>query len=482
MIDRIRSLSLRVKLLLLILGMGCISLLLFFTLWNNIAFAWSVAKYLPCFSFDEEAFVGELRQDAQNYTVPEYNDGKNGKNTMEGFFAPADKYTGIYIYGSDDGLYRASKYPEILNSFIIGTVLERGASLIDIYGKPGYEPEFYTLEFQNGPADVLIQNYRYAAFVYPYLIVIVCLCVGIFLFSILTYINRRMKDILCLKQEILLMASGDLSHPVPFCGQDEIGTLSTELDCLRQTLSEQIAKEAESRQANQDLITAMSHDLRTPLTILKGYLEVLKLKQTHASELSETYLERCLKKADDIREMTDRMFEYALVFGEQEDFSPTELPASFLCQCIRENMDFLALAGFETKKTPDASDVLLPCGKGSLADTVFTGDETMLKRIFNNLFSNILKYGEKSVPVTVSLQVAKDANPVTAASNELFLEISLLNAVKEDRKDIAGNGIGLKSVLKMLTLHHGTLTQEKTDGMYRIRLCFPLSLPQIKEG
>lgn len=160
MIDRIRSLSLRVKLLLLILGMGCISLLLFFTLWNNIAFAWSVAKYLPCFSFDEEAFVGELRQDAQNYTVPEYNDGKNGKNTMEGFFAPADKYTGIYIYGSDDGLYRASKYPEILNSFIIGTVLERGASLIDIYGKPGYEPEFYTLEFQNGPADVLIQNYR----------------------------------------------------------------------------------------------------------------------------------------------------------------------------------------------------------------------------------------------------------------------------------------------------------------------------------
>ena len=106
----------------------------------------------------------------------------------------------------------------------------------------------------------------------------------------------------------------------------------------------------------------------------------------------------------------------------------------------------------------------------------------MLKRIFNNLFSNILKYGEKSVPVTVSLQVAKDANPVTDASNELFLEISLLNAVKADRKEIAGNGIGLKSVLKMLTLHHGTLTQEKTDGMYRIRLCFPLSLPQIKEG
>ena len=454
MIDRIRSLSLRVKLLLLILGMGCISLLLFFTLWNNIAFAWSVAKYLPCFSFDEEAFVEELRRDAPNYTVPQYNDGKNGKNTMEGFFTPTDKYTGIYIYGSDDGLYRASKYPEILNSFIIGTVLERGAYLIDIYGKPDYEPEFYTLEFQNGPADVLIQNYRYAAFVYPYLIVIVCLCVGIFLFSILTYINRRMKDILCLKQEILLMASGDLSHPVPSCGQDEIGTLSTELDCLRQTLSEQIAKEAESRQANQDLITAMSHDLRTPLTILKGYLEVLKLKQTHASELSETYLERCLKKADDIREMTDRMFEYALIYEENEVPELRKMPISILQEILMENCDFINLAGFSVEQ-----NIRFP-------DSSFSGDEVMLKRIFSNLFSNILKYGDKKAPVIVQ-----------AVPTRGRLKITLTNAVRQTEEDVESNRIGLKSTEKMIQMHQGEMYTIDENHVFTVEICFDISVP-----
>ena len=75
------------------------------------------------------------------------------------------------------------------------------------------------------------------------------------------------------------MASGDLTTPTPKYGGDEIGILSSELDKLRITLNDTLRQEQESRQANQDLITAMSHDLRTPLTILNGYLEVLKFRE-----------------------------------------------------------------------------------------------------------------------------------------------------------------------------------------------------------
>ena len=74
------------------------------------------------------------------------------------------------------------------------------------------------------------------------------------------------------------MASGDLKTALPQYPGDEIGILSSELNQLRITLADTLQQEQESRQANQDLITALSHDLRTPLTILNGYLEGLHLK------------------------------------------------------------------------------------------------------------------------------------------------------------------------------------------------------------
>lgn len=106
--------------------------------------------------------------------------------------------------------------------------------------------------------------------------------------------NRKMREVLALEQEILLMSTGDLTHPVPQYSKDEIGILANELNHLRISLNENIVREQESRKANQDLITALSHDLRTPLTILTGYLEVLKLGRT--PEKQEDYLDRCLKK------------------------------------------------------------------------------------------------------------------------------------------------------------------------------------------
>lgn len=154
--------------------------------------------------------------------------------------------------------------------------------------------------------------------VYPYLIFTLLLSLGLFLGTNIFFINRKVKDVLSVKDEILQMSAGDLTHPVPHCGEDEIGVLAEELDHLRITLKEQIQREKESRQANQDLITAMSHDLRTPLTILNGYLEVMRLEQTPQIDKLE-YMERCIQKANDIKEITDKMFEYALVYEEFEE-------------------------------------------------------------------------------------------------------------------------------------------------------------------
>lgn len=214
---------------------------------------------------------------------------------------------------------------------------------------------------------------------------------------------------------------------------------------MRTTLNENIEKEQESRQANQDLITALSHDLRTPLTILNGYLEVIKLKKN--PRLQEEYLDRCLIKTKDIKELTDRMFEYALVSEEQESPKLTWISTDFIRQCLRENADFIRLAGFTPELRLDTPSIVLK------------SDKTMLKRILDNLFSNIFKYGDKKETVLVSFTLQKETFTVT-----------IKNAVKAEHSREDNNNIGLKSVRKMIRLLDGELHVSQTSGIFTAAL------------
>nr|WP_281419953.1 HAMP domain-containing sensor histidine kinase [Faecalicatena faecalis] len=247
------------------------------------------------------------------------------------------------------------------------------------------------------------------------------------------------------------MASGELNHPVSACGEDEIGILSSELDHLRIALKENIHQEEESRKANQDLITTMSHDLRTPLTILSGYLEVLKHKRV-SPEMEEDYLDRCLKKTNDIKEMTDKMFEYALVYEETEDVTITKVKLETMRGILYENLDFLRLAGFR-------ADVVMEECTGAVL-----GDEVLLKRIFNNLFSNILKYGDKTTPVKLSLQMEKKK-----------VKVGLINTVKKEKDGTESHCIGLKSAKKMVDLMEGEIYVLNQAEIYSVQISLPIA-------
>ena len=114
------------------------------------------------------------------------------------------------------------------------------------------------------------------------------------LLDVFCFLRKKVQDIGILKDHILQMSGGDLNHPIASMGNDELGVLARELDQMRSTLYTNIQQEVESRRANQDLITAMSHDLRTPLTILHGYLDILALGRN--PEQQSEYVRRCLQK------------------------------------------------------------------------------------------------------------------------------------------------------------------------------------------
>lgn len=439
-------LKIRTKMLITIFVMAVISLSLFRFLWVHQADAAELLEKAGLVTWlNLDGYIGEMERAARDYTVPDSEDDGDAVKAIEPFLEQfTDEYTGISIYGLDDGLYRCGKSPAVLNQFLFGSILSNSQLILgEIQGD-------YPIEFANGTYDVVYYSYTRSRFTYPYLAVSVILCVSVFLSGVLVFVGRMLKRVTSVKDAIVRMATGDLLSPVPPCGGDEIGVVASELDTLRKTLEENIRRENESRQANRDLITAVSHDLRTPLTVLNGYLEVLKLKRANA-EQRELYIDRCLKKTGEIKALTDRMFEYAQVYEVDESAELVPIPLQAVGECVRENCDFIRIAGFKVSEEISHMDGLM------------YGDEIMIRRIFSNLFSNILKYGDKKEEVSVHLYPERGK-----------LRIKITNSIKQDVSGEESSRIGLRSVKRMIQMHQGELYTFVETNIYTVQIAFDI--------
>lgn len=447
------KLKLRGKFLLCILLLGLSSLGLFYILWINQGNAARICENIGLIDwFDETAFREKARQLAKDYEVPPFYESDEGMDDPTVIaFRPylnnlADEFTGVYIYGLDDGLYRAGKAADLVNRSWFNTIWTLEFKML------GEETAEFPAEFANGTYTVLYYSYHRVLFAYPYTIGSAFFCLLLFFSGILLFVKRMVRRIQNIEASILRMSSGDLQTAVPACGNDEIGIVARELDTLRDTLQTSIHQEHESLQANQDLITALSHDLRTPLTVLTGYLELLKRLPNTTSKQAAT-IEHCLQKASDLRILSNKMFDAAQVDAQPAAPVLKKLPLSTFLTCINDNIDFIRIAGFQVNTHLD------PC------DGMLFGDAIMLKRIADNLFSNILKYGAKEVPVEIDIHCDATA-----------LHILLNNAIQTTSINQSSSQIGLRNVEKMLSYHHGSLHTSIEAQHFIAEMLLPLDI------
>ena len=355
-------------------------------------------------------------------------------------------YTTIVIYELDEngnpGTYITGAFAEMSESiwaydFIpvnwgVHADMERGIEKI--------------IQFKDQKAWVGFYSYDLYRMLPAYLIISIAAGILVFIIPQFLYLRRKMRELLRLKDEVLYMAQGDLEREINAKGGDEIGILARQMNHLRLTLEENNRKEQESRNANRDLISALSHDLRTPLTVLSGYLEVLRLGRGEPESRSR-YLENCIHKVEEIRELSDKMFEYALVFEQDEEFVLESVPVESFQNQLRENINFLRLVGF--------------CVRSEIRESAasFQGNESALKRVQNNLFSNILKYGDKRQEVCVE-----------CAMEDGRLRLALRNHISLERTQAESSGIGLKSAERIVKLHGGEIHCEQGEGIFAVEL------------
>ncbi len=313
----------------------------------------------------------------------------------------------------------------------------------------------YTLYLADGTALQAYMFY-YAGDTFYFIGVVLAAGGSILAFSVcfMLLLHRKVVYIKRLKEELDILSGGALEYPVTVQGEDELGQLAFGIDQMRRSILTHQRTEERTRSANSQLVTAMSHDLRTPLTSLLAYLELLQREKYTGEAQRRQFVEKSLEQTLRIKSMADDMFEYFLVYSaEWEHPDMDEQDADTLLEQAWDEYSFsLESRGFsvETDFQPLHTAVSVNCD--------------LLHRAFDNLFSNLLKYADPTRPIRIAFRREGDGILLTVCNG-----ISPLQAKRES------TNIGLNTIQGILRYHGGHFDTRESGGVFTAELRLPIS-------
>ena len=315
-----------------------------------------------------------------------------------------------------------------------------------------YQPLLLTFDGKEYTAIVI--QCAYLKFIYLFNYSTIFLAFACFIFVLLLFIHRKIRYLKWLAEDITILSSGDLDHQVAAYGYDEIGTVGRDLEQMRIALKKQMESEREAISANNSLVTALSHDLRTPLTTQLGYLEILQEKRYNSEEEYEDYLARAINNLGHIKELSDRLFEYFLAFDRStatlhklENVDALQL----LLQLITEHTILLEEQGYSfTLKEPE-KEILIRVNPDDVA------------RIFNNIFSNIEKYASKEDTINISI-----------FENKEHLVVSVTNEIAIRPRKNESSKVGIECMKALMRRQNGSLQIQMDQKTFTVHLFFTI--------
>ena len=423
-----RNLSLSMKIVLLLLSSAILAILCYAFFRNNVTDFYTFIETVEK-PFNEKMLIIGFEEEAKNISI--YSKDKNDKKELKKLLKKHDDYTNILLYNEKE-LYIDGSLGKILDEPVGFTPLYILKSDFEQYAFNNFFTE--TITFKDGEGIVYVSSMHLLKYIKYYFYCALFVSLLVFFLPTFIFIRKKVKYINILKEEVLNMSQGDLNHPMTIKSHDELSILAREVDILRTTLDSNYQNESKIKEAHQELITSLSHDLRTPLTTLRGYLDILSLHCYKDEKQMDYYLKRCIEKTEQIKDLSNKTFEYALVF--EQDLLPQleTIQSEQFIYYLQENLEYLELEGFRIEKEIDICSVDLQL------------DLSMMKRMINNICSNILKYAKKDKPIYLEISIKQGK-----------IKIVFENEKKKDLQKIESNKIGLKSVQKIVETHHGQL-------------------------
>lgn len=421
---------------------ACLGTLVFVLFYVNKDIFFNLAKDSKIIEKDTQDYAIDIENQIIDQNLSIYD-----TNKMKKIIGKSDIYD-VFIFDTANDQMLAGTYASMLNNTLVGYTLYDTDS---VYNSEGYTT---TIDLKDGTIELYAYSYALAKLVIPYIIVTLLISLSLFLMPVFLFIRRKVKNIEKLKDEVIIMSQGNLDHSISFNSNDEIEELSFQINELRKTLKENLLVNEANQKASYELVTALAHDIRTPLTSLMGYLDIIRLKRYKNDHQYDTYLNNAVDKVNQINELANKMFEYFLVFSKEQETELSLISLKNIYEYFYENIEQIEQQGFTVIKDIEYQDCNI------------LGNMNLIKRIINNLFSNINKYAKVDEPLYLNLKIDYENHCLT---------INMENTIKEITNQIESNQIGLKSVKQMLKILQGNININNHDNIFNVIITIPLA-------
>lgn len=326
----------------------------------------------------------------------------------------------------------------------------------------------------------MLMGIAFAASSYPgggWILVILFTCVADVFVGVMLY--RDAKERQGIAEGIEIIAGGRVEHQLNTEGlHGDNRTLALSVNSIGKGIKEAVEISMKDERMKADLITNVSHDIKTPLTSIINYVDLLKREQV-GSEKARDYIRVLDEKSQRLKQLTDDLVEASKITSgtislQFERINLTEL----MNQTIGEFSE-----KFEEKNLVTVMNV-------NTGNTVVEADSRRIWRVMENLFNNVYKYAMPGTRVYVSMdQVGKEERVQVSIKNisENYLnckpeELTERFIRGDESRTTEGSGLGL-SIAKNLTLAQGGTFEIELDGdLFKVFMTFPLAEEITKDG
>lgn len=260
--------------------------------------------------------------------------------------------------------------------------------------------------------------------------------------------------------ELHYIANGHLDHRIPFKLRGDAQHVIVSVNALVDSTVRSMNDERQMEKSKDELITNVSHDLRTPLTSIIGYLGLVEDRQYRSEEDILKYTHTAYEKAKQMKNLVEDLFEYTKV---QQSGAPVSMMRVDLGQLLEQ-----VAASFELEARKRGIELNVRVVPSPLK---IEADPEKLGRVFSNLVANALKYGNGASYIhlrahehgsMVQIKVANDGEQIPPESVSHLFE-RFYRVERSRSQKTGGTGLGLAIVKSIVDLHHGEVSAQSND-------------------
>ena len=297
---------------------------------------------------------------------------------------------------------------------------------------------------------------------------------AVILFAVVFYLFQRdsLRYINQISEGISAIEKGDLESRIEVRGDDEFTVMAENINRMSEELKELLRSEREAEQTKNDLITNIAHDLKTPLTSVIGYLELLCDGKVELSgEMEKKYLRIAYNKSRRLEQLIGDLFSFTkLSYGKITMKVGYVDIVKLLSQLLEESYPVFAEAGlsYELRSNVDELEI--------------AADGNLLARVFENLIGNAIKYGAegKRVIVRITAEPQNDAVEIRVINfgyvipeKDIPFIFDKFYRVDQARSTkTGGSGLGLAIAKEIVDMHGGSIgvTSDLSGTVFTVRL------------